>query len=397
MWQKIKNQYHLFMAVLANAAYLFPTRKIKVIGVTGTDGKTTTVSLIYHILSANNFRVSMVTSIGAVINNKNFDIGFHVTTPSSFSLQKLIKMTSIKETDYFILEVTSHAIDQNRIYGIPFEIGVLTNVTNEHLDYHKTYKNYLYTKLKLIFKAKIGIVNFDDDSYSYISKLKETNKNHKLLTFGLSDKADINPNNFNLGAVNFKDKFNQYNLLAAVAAVRQLGVTNNQIINALKVFKMPIGRMQTIYDKDFKVVIDFAHTPNAFYQILSYFRPIIKGKIIHVFGSAGERDAKKRPILGKTSSEYSDVLILTAEDPRSENVDKIINEISVGIKNEKVNILKIPNRKKAIEEAVKMAKKNDLIIITGKAHEKSMNMGNGEEAWDEFSVVEKALKIHEKN
>ena len=152
MWQKIKNIYHLMVAVIANIVYWFPAKKLTVIGVTGTDGKTTTVNLIYHILKSSNEKVSMISSIAAVIDGKTYDTGFHVTTPSSFALQKFIRKAVSIRSKYFVLEVTSHAIDQQRIWGIPFKIGVITNITNEHLDYHKTYDNYLKIKSKLARK-----------------------------------------------------------------------------------------------------------------------------------------------------------------------------------------------------------------------------------------------------
>ena len=168
MWQETKNIYHFFVAVLANAIFLFPARGIKVIAVTGTDGKTTTVNLIYHILKNAGHKTSMISSISAVINGKTYDTGFHVTTPSSFSLQKFLKRAKDANCEYFVLEATSHAIDQNRIVGIPIKVGVLTNITNEHLDYHKTYENYLKTKSKLLEKSEICIINQDDKSYNFL-------------------------------------------------------------------------------------------------------------------------------------------------------------------------------------------------------------------------------------
>ena len=180
--------------------------------------------------------------------------------------------------------------------------------------------------------------------------------------------------------------------LAAVSAAKSLGIKDEVIKKALVTFHEPIGRVDYVYQKDFSIMIDFAHTPNAFEKILSTVRPITKGRIIHVFGSAGERDHLKRPFLGEISSQYCDILVLTAEDPRSEDVNKIIAEIEVGIKQEQAEVIRIPDRKEAIEAAIQMAKKDDLVLITGKAQEESMTTDQKELPWDEFSVVEEALK-----
>ena len=396
MWQGIKNIYHLGIAILANIFYDFPSRKLRVIGVTGTDGKTTTVSLIYHILNSAGLKTSMVTSIGAVISGKKYDIGFHVTTPSSFAIQKFFKKALDTGSKFLVLETTSHALDQYRVFGIEFEIGVLTNVTHEHLDYHKTYENYLKTKVELLKMSKKAIVNRDDESFHQISNFKFLIS--KLVTYGIKKNADINPENFKF-RTDLIGEFNKYNILAAIAACKQLGISDNDIKTGIESFVPPLGREEVVYKKDFTVMIDFAHTPNAFEQILSAIKPSIKGRLIHVFGSAGQRDASKRPLMGKASSKYSDIIILTSEDPRSESVDKIMDGIASGIENsqseyrnsKQIQILKIPNRKKAIEAAIRMAEKGDFVIMTGKSHEKSMNYGHGEIPWDEYEVVRRAI------
>jgi len=448
MWQRIKNVYHLGIAVLANIFYGFPSRNLRVIGVTGTDGKTTTTSLIYHILHTAGYSVSMVSSIGAIIGGKGYDVGFHVTTPSPWALQRFLRKAvnysdkmfrksdnklhgvrhsgeegrrpqnlfdcsivqgnsgrsllrqgsgslarmTMRKVSYLVLEVTSHAIDQNRIWGIPFAVGVLTNVTHEHLDYHKTYENYVKTKAKLLEMAKIAIVGRDDESYELIPKIK--NRISKTITYGIKKNADVNPENFPF-ETNLIGEFNKYNILAAISACQALGVPLDKIRKGIENFVPPTGREDIVYKNDFTVMIDFAHTPNAFEQILKSIRPSIKGRLIHVFGAAGQRDASKRPLMGESSSKYADVVILTAEDPRSESVEKIMNEIEAGIMNHeltKKTVLRISDRKKAIEEAIGMAKKGDFVLFTGKSHEKSMNYGHGEVAWDEYRVVRDALK-----
>ncbi|MBI2026136.1 MAG: UDP-N-acetylmuramoyl-L-alanyl-D-glutamate--2,6-diaminopimelate ligase [Candidatus Levybacteria bacterium] len=391
MWQKIKNIYHFFVAVFCNLLFLFPAKSLKVIGVTGTDGKTTTVNLIYHILKQNGRSVAMISSLGAAIGEAIYPIGFHVTTPESFLLQRLLFKAKRQDVEYFILEVTSHSLDQNRVWGVPFEMGVLTNLTSEHLDYHKTYDNYVKTKEKLLKMAKVAVVNKDDSSYQLLSEAKNSKDATNWITYGFFEGSEVNPKNFNIKQIDIFGEFNKYNVLAAVAVCRRLGLSDEQIKKALDSFILPKGRLDFVYKGGFAVMIDFAHTPNAFEQLLKSLRPVIKGKIIHVFGSAGERDLQKRPFMGDISASFVDTVILTAEDPRSEDVNDIIGQIEAGVDNPKAKILKIVDRKQAISAAIQMAKKNDLVLITGKAAENSMNLGKGEEPWDEYKITENIL------
>lgn len=392
MIRKLKNFYHRIVAVLMNILFLFPGRKLKIIGVTGTDGKTTTVNLIYHILKENGYSVSMLTSIGAFVGKKEYETGFHVTTPSSFSLQAILRKAVKTKSEYFVLEVTSHALDQYRTGGVPFKIGVLTNITSEHLDYHKTFDNYLRTKEKLLKKAEIVIVNRDDGSYTMLSESKNKTDNRNWITYGFSESADVNLKNFPFESRVLTGDFNKYNCLAAIAVAKTLGISEAGIRKAIKTFKLPLGRLDFVYDRDFAVVIDFAHTPNAFEQLLSSLRQETTGRIIHVFGSAGERDHAKRPFMGEISSKYADILLITAEDPRSEDVGKIIDEIAAGIKKKDAKVFKIIDRKDAINAAIEMAGKGDLVVITGKAHEKSMTYGKKDLPWDEYKVVWDAIE-----
>lgn len=392
MFQKIKNVYHHIVAFFANLTYLFPGRKLIVIGVTGTDGKTTTVNLIYHILKSSGKNVSMLTSIGASVGKKDYETGFHVTTPSPFALQKFLRQAVQSGSEYFVLEVTSHALDQYRTWGIPFKVGVLTNITSEHLDYHKTFDNYLHTKEKLLKMAKIAVVNRDDGSYTLLSDAKNSKDNKNWITYGFFDSADVNLKNFSFESKVMIDSFNKYNVLAAATVAKSLGLSHEEIRNAIKTFKLPLGRVDFVYEGEFSVLIDFAHTPNAFEQLLGSLRENTKGRIIHVFGSAGERDHSKRPFMGETSSKHADILILTAEDPRSEDVNKIVDEIASGIKKKDAKVFKMTDRKDAINAAIEMAGKGDLVVITGKAHEKSMTYGNRDLPWDEYKVVDNAIK-----
>lgn len=413
MWQATKNQYHLGQAILANIMYWFPSRKLKIIGVTGTDGKTTTASIIYHILNKAGYKASLITSVGAVISNSKSDIGFHVTTPGRFALQSYLKKSRKLGVEYVVLEITSHALDQYRAFGIPIEVGVLTNITNEHLDYHKTYERYVSAKLRLLKKAKVAVVNKDDKSYQLI---KDQLKDKKVITYGLKKDSIINPHNFQF-KTRLLGKFNVYNSLAAISAIRELHLSDDEIRKGLASFVPPTGRQEIIYDKEFTVINDFAHTPNSFLSILPEIKKITKRKLIHVFGAAGKRDKYKRPEMGNISSRYADIIIVTAEDPRDETVEGINEQIITGIKDPAFGIVNydayknnevymdennkyivsISNRKEAIEFAISIARKGDTVIMTGKGHEKSINYGLGEELWDENQVamdaISKRLKI----
>ena len=396
-FQKIKNFFHLINAFLANLWYGFPSRKIVVIGVTGTDGKTTTTELIAHILKTNKKGASYISTVSARIANKEYDTGFHVTTPNPWFIQKLIKEAVDKKQEYFVLETTSHALDQNRVWGVNYYIGVLTNVTNEHLDYHQTYKEYVKAKERLLKMAKIGVLNKDDRSYQYLSqKTKDKSQNYNSKVKIIDDFSSLTA-------------FNKLNYLAAYKVCQILGFSDKQIFEGMKSFKLPKGRFDLIYDKDFKVVIDFAHTPNAFLKLLPELRKKYlknNGRLIHVFGAAGLRDDKKRPVMGEVAGKYDDLVILTEEDYRTEDLYKICEQIENGLlkqnfikklynligQNDKKNYTIFENRQEAINFAIKIAKKNDVIILTGKGHEKSLCRGKKEYSWDEYKAVEIGLK-----
>ena len=378
--QKIKNIYHLFQAILANIWYGFPSRKLKVIGVTGTDGKTTTTHLIAHILKTAGKKVSIISTVYAKVGNQEYDTGLHTTTPDSFLIQKLLKKALDSRDEYFVLETTSHALDQNRVWGIKYEIGVITNITHEHLDYHRTYEEYVKAKLKLLLNSRVAVVNKDDESYKnikyQISNIKNTYQKLKII--------EKIPN---------LTTFNQYNYSAAYTVCKQLGLSDEMILKAMKTFQLPKGRLDLVYDKDFKVIIDFAHTPNALLQLLPEIRKKYlkqSGRLIHIFGSAGLRDVTKRPLMGEASNKFSDIIILTEEDYRTEDLEKICQQIASGIKSNNCQI--IPDRQQAINQAIKTAKKNDTVVITGKGHEKSLCRGKIEYPWDEYEAVTKAIK-----
>jgi UDP-N-acetylmuramoyl-L-alanyl-D-glutamate--2,6-diaminopimelate ligase len=392
MWQKAKNVYHLLVAVIANVYHGSPASGLTVIGVTGTDGKTTTSNLIYHILQTAEKKVAVISTVSATINGKQYDTGFHVTTPGAMAVQSYVKKAKAAGSEYLVLEVTSHALDQHRVYGIPFRVGVVTNITPEHLDYHKTYEKYVHAKYQLVKVAKTAIINRDDMSYPLLSEKLKGREKGTIITYGMKEGADLTPNKFPF-ETHLVGEFNRYNALAAAAACLELGIDEATIKKAIKTFQPPVGREEIVHQKEFRVMIDFAHTPNSIEQILRAVKEQVgKGRIIHVFGSAGERDKQKRSQMGEISGKYADVIILTAEDPRSESVDNIMDDIGQNIPKKK-ECLRVADRQEAITKAVLLAQKGDFIVITGKGHEQSMNMGNGEIPWSDHKAVEKALTI----
>lgn len=389
MFQLLKNYYHLIQAMIAVIRYGHPATGMAVIGVTGTDGKTTTASMIYHILKETGYKVSLISTVAAYIDGKKLDTGFHVTTPDSFHLQSYIAKARDAGSKYLVLEVTSHALDQNRVWGVPFAVGVLTNVSREHLDYHKTMKQYMLAKLKLLQMAKQAIINYDDQSYEFMVK-KLHRKN--VMSYGLTKSADINPENHPFKS-DLVGSYNVSNLLAALAVSDALGIDVKKATESISSFTLPEGRYEVVYDNDFKVIIDFAHTPHAIGSVLVAVREDgVKGRLIHVFGSAGERDKGKRPMMGKLSQKLADWSIITSEDVRHESPEAIANEILSGMTKPNERIDSIIDRQDAITRAITMAEPGDVILITGKGHEKSMNLGKGEEAWSDQMAVKKALE-----
>lgn len=414
MWQGAKNIYHLFQGILALFLYGSPARGLTVIGVTGTDGKTTTANLIYHILYKAGKKVAVISTTGAIINGKSFDTGFHISTPGRFAIQSYLKKAKKAGAEYVILEMTSHGLHQHRAYGVKFAVGILTNITHDHLDYHKTYERYVAAKAKLLKNSKIAVVNKDDRSYKHIMSIKtikHMKSDKRLITYGFKNDSDINLHNFHF-KTKLIGKFNQYNCLAAIVALQQLNISDETIRKGIADFKAPVGRQDMIYDKDFKVIVDFATTENSFTSVLPEIKKITHNRLIHMFSSAGERDFTKRPVLGNIASQYAEILVLTAEDPRSESIEKIMDQIAYGVKDTKFEfgdyqkvknheskvldnkkyIFKIPDRKEAVFFAISLAKKGDTVLLTGKGHEKSINYGRGEEPWDETGIALAAIR-----
>lgn len=358
-----------------------------VVGVTGTDGKTTTTELVYQILKNAGKKVSEITSVKAVIAGKVYDTGFHVTTPNAYFIQKYLREAVDHGDRYIVLEVTSHALDQFRVFGVHFAAGVLTNVTHEHLDWHGNFDAYAAVKLRLLAAADVAIINRDEaDVYDKaISMLRRK----KFISYGIVRPATVTPKTFSF-TTKLPGQYNQYNCLAAIATAQQLGIEKKFIRQTLASFVGVVGRMEVLQASPFRVIVDFAHTPNAITQVLKTVRTMTKGRLIHVFGSAGLRDHSKRPLMGASSSAYADVIVLTEEDYRTEDVQVIMDEITRGIAPGK-EVHRFPSRIDAVKFAISYAKKGDTVILTGKGHEKSLCRGTVEYPWSDQEAVRKEL------
>jgi len=335
---------------LASDFYGFPSRKLKIIGVTGTKGKTTTSYMIYHILTSLGKKTGLISSIVAKIGEKEIDTGFHVTNPDVISLNSLLDDMVKAGCEYAVVEVSSHGIDQKRIAGVNFEVGVLTNIAPEHLDYHKTFKEYKRVKMSFLKAAKTSVV-----------WPKETIIN-------------VLPG-----------KFNNLDAEAAIQAVEKLGINRNDALKTLDTFKLPEGRLEEIKnDRGFRIFVDFAHTPDSLEAALAYLRTQTKGRLISVFGCAGERDHKKRLKMGRISTEIADMSVFTAEDPRTENIFDILRQMKTKAKG---NFVSIPERGEAIAFALSEARSGDIVAFLGKGHEKSMAYGKFENPWSDKDVI----------
>jgi UDP-N-acetylmuramoyl-L-alanyl-D-glutamate--2,6-diaminopimelate ligase len=423
MKQSIKNSlYHFPRALLAIILNRFPAKRLFVIGVTGSDGKTTTTHIIYHILKSCGYKVAMVSTVAARIGDEDIDTGFHVTSPNPFTLQRLLKRIADSGFTHVVLEATSHGLDQHRLLGANVRVGVLTNISHEHLDYHKTYSSYVAAKAKLFRGASWAILNKDDKSYPLIRAY--ISKSAKVISYGIASNSIIKAKQIKMGEnsstfrvlwgreselaeIPLPGIYNVQNSIAALGAAGIAGIKLKQSVLTLKTFPQVTGRLNLVHSKP-RIYIDFAHTPNALQQVLKHLKKTKHkdSKLISVFGCAGERDFQKRPMMGRISASLCDLSIFTAEDPRSEDVNQILKEMIIGaskskakeISKESLDTLKAglyyvrePDREKAIKLAIKMASPKDIIVITGKGHEKSMNFGNGEISWSDFEVVKKAM------
>ncbi len=414
LFKTIEPYGHLAEAVVANVRYGFPSRNMHIIGVTGTNGKTTTSFMIQKMLSQAGLKTALMTTVAYGVDDEIIPQIAHMTTASAPLLQKRLREFKKQGVQWVVLETTSHALAQHRVWGIPYEIAVMTNITHEHLDYHGTFANYLAAKLRLFKIAarhgkKFGVANADDPSAKVFLKAtsrsvsygiksgKLAAKNVKLESDGCRYDAVIGKDSYEIHC-NIPGEFNVYNSLAAAAVGRELGLTKAQIEQGIEALVGVEGRM-TVVDAGqvFTVIVDFAHTPDSFERLLGDLRRATKGKLVTVFGSAGRRDETKRAIQGEIAGRYSDEVILTEEDDRDIDGNAILNQIAGGAKKAgKVvgkDVFLILNREEAIGFAMTRVKKaSDTVILLGKGHEKTIERADGTYPWNEFEVAKIALQ-----
>lgn len=410
---------------LAAAFYAFPARKLTVIGVTGTDGKTTTTNLIYQILLAAGIKAGMVSTVNAVIGDQVLDTGFHVTTPESPDVQRYLSQMVDAGLSHVVLEATSHGLSQHRVDACEFDLAVVTNITHEHLDYHGSYVEYraaksrLFTMLnqtvnKIQGNPRAAILNFDDSSYRFLANLTESLPKVRTISYsslspemvraediievssGLHFEAVSSDYRF-LVSSKLTGLYNVSNCLAAIAAtVNGLGIPWEHAQRGIENLQGIPGRMERIdLGQGFIAIVDFAHTPNALRVSLEAARKMTHGRVISVFGSAGLRDRAKRRMMAETSIRLADVTVLTAEDPRTESLEGILSEMAAGAVSqggvEGVTFWKIPDRGDAICFAASQAEPGDVVIACGKGHEQSMCFGTTEYLWDDRIAMRAAL------
>ena len=394
----------LAMAVVASNAYGNPSQTFELVGVTGTNGKTSITFLLGQLLEAYHKKVGIIGTIENRIGEQILKA--ERTTPESLDLQRLFRKMADESVDVALMEVSSHALELKRTFGSKFKVGIFTNLTQDHLDFHKTMKNYAKAKAKLFKCCETGIVNVDSP---YIDSITDE-ATCKLVTYGIEKAADYHASDIMISAagvtytlscpegqfkvsVPIPGKFTVYNTLAVIAAARSLELPMAHVIKALEEVHGVPGRVQSFTSKNgYSVLVDYAHTPDGLENVLSTIKEFAKGRIITVFGCGGDRDRTKRPIMGRIAAKYSDHVIITSDNPRTEDPFQILDEVEVGVKEITVNYDKVENRETAIQEALKEANKDDVVLIAGKGHENYQILKDRIIHFDDCEVVKAYLQ-----
>lgn len=414
---KIISTTHKARAMAAAYRYHFPAQKLTVIGVAGTKGKTTTTNLVTHILEEAGYRVAMFSTANLRLNGKEELNMVKLTTPSPFFLSKFLARAVEEKCEYAVIEVSSHALHQYRLYGMDFKVIVVTNLMADHLDYHKTADNYRDIHLKMIGpKTETVIINGEEpESRNLREKIEKNFPNVKIVKFGIEKNNDLIAANAELakGEINFEaisegknlggfslkipGKFTIYNALGAIGAGVSAGVDVEKIKTALeKVAGVP-GRLESVKVSDkqgFEVIVDYAHSPDSIKNVYEAIRPYVIGRMIAVLGGTGDRDKTYRAKVGALADQFADMVVITNEDPYSEDAESIMDQVLAGVKNKKMgeDLFRILDRKEAIRKAVEIARAGDLIMITGKGAEQFMIWGEKKIPWDDRNVAREVLK-----
>lgn len=406
---------HLGEAVLFNVINGFPARGLKVIGVTGTNGKTTTSFLIHRMLHEAGYKVGLMTTVayGAGMDIKPQVT--HMTTASVPVLHKRIKELKAQGIEWLVLETTSHALAQHRVWGVPYSISVLTNITHEHLAYHGTFERYVSAK-RMMFEQtnrnkkgmQLGIINADDpNAENFASAVNNTlmygmeqgdvtARDVKMSPNGVAYTATVGGKDYHIDC-KLPGSFNVYNSLAAVCVGHAVGLSEQQVEQGIAALEGVEGRMTRIDEgQDFNVIVDYAHTPDSFEKLFNDLRPVVKGNIIALFGSLGGGDKGKRPLQGEIAGRFANEVILTQEDDRDEDPQAIMNDIAVGAekagKVREKDLFFIHDRTQAIQFAMNRAKAGDTVLLLGKGHEKTQEDAKGEHPWNEEATARTAIK-----
>lgn len=406
---------HWLSAAAAGVKYRFPAKKLRVIGVTGTNGKTTTCFMIWKMLNMAGRKAGLMTTVAWGVDELHEQIE-HMTTVDTKTLNSRMEQIQKMGAEFLVLEVTSHAMVQFRTLGVPIEIAVMTNVTHEHLDYHKTFERYRAAKCRLFKKAKFGVVNADDASARhFIKSVLGANAggdgggfDDKYITYGIKSgemraagvKLAADGVKYSCGDMKIETRipgeFNVYNSLAAACVGRKIGLTEKEIHDGLYALEEVEGRMNRVnMGQDFEVIVDYAHTPDAFLKVFKSVEGH-EGRILTVTGGAGRRDESTRAERGEIAGKYSDIVVITEDDSRDEDPEKIAQSFvegaeSVGKKLDQDLFVNL-DRRSALEQILGMAHKGDLVLVLGKGHEKTILRADGAHEFEDLKVVREVLK-----
>ena len=410
LWRPLVNPYHLLEAIAANVRHGFPARHMQVIMITGTNGKTTTAAFLTSVLKAAGHNVGLCSTAYFEINGERIanDLNFTVTNP--FKLQAMLTQMRRAKVEYLVLEVTSHALLQHRVWGIPCDLAIMTNLTQDHLDYHGTMEAYAAAKAKLFaHRPRLIVLNRDDKWFDFFDKFhageqKMTYGTHELAECRIvgarlrRDGSDVkllidHQTKLNF-ATHLPGKFNVYTATAAATAAYLMHVDIEKIEQGIEDLKSVPGRLERIeMDQPFDVIVDYAHTPDAFSNLLETLKHLTKNRLILVFGATGDRDKTKRPVMGEIAARLADRIIVTDEETYTESAETIREMIMRGIKaaGAEGKTEEIPDRRQAIEKALSLARRHDTVVVTGMGHEQYRVLDGKRVPWDEVSIIRELL------